>query len=73
MGLNLKFKRELLSKLPIEIQRIVWSKAKEAFYDNLIILQDVLTELNEKDNPGFELVQYGGLEIQNKFFHLLGC
>lgn len=46
--MGLKFRREWLSKLPAKIQRTIRSKAKVAFYDNLIILQDVLTKLNEK-------------------------
>lgn len=68
MGLNLKFRREWINKLPLEIQKLIWLKAKEAFYDNLIILQDVLIELNERDTPQFKLVQYGGPITQNKYF-----
>lgn len=58
MGLNLKFRREWLNQLPGEIQKTIWNKSKEAFYDNLIILQNVLIELNEKDIVVLELVQY---------------
>lgn len=65
MGLNLKFRREWINKLPLEIQKLIWLKAKEVFYDNLIILQDVLIELNERDTPCFKLVQYGGPITQN--------